>query len=303
MNTKTVLSYLLVLIIGLAAGFFVGKGSSKGDKDNQEGTNTSKHETLKGEDYSDWLHVDLLKYLQTKGFDFKAEQTQSGSFRGVPMDYKGKDGEVYVRLHETMEKAQNKASGLGTKGFSWGKFMFKSDNEELLKNISAVLDNKYNDDYELLKSVITTESTTGKSGTGTKGNMLEKIDLEKVNTGYYTGGGIWAPCVVLTFKNISDEDITNQVGVEVVFFDETEKEQLSAKTKYLVGVVTNTRLATGNSRKIDFSSELGWNKIPDNKKISAKIYVDKALVKTVPINDFEISLLGKKVTLHGDVDF
>jgi len=106
----------------------------------------------------------------------------------------------------------------------------------------------------------------------------------------------------LTFKNISNQDITDYVAVEVVFFDEAANEQLSAKTRYLVGAVT-TRLSAGNSSKIHFTSDIGWTRIPFGRKIVAKIYVEKTFIKTVDINEFEISLLGKRLTLYGEEDF
>lgn len=301
MKAKTILSYALVLLLGTGVGFFVGNSvSEKG-----ENTNKSKNKGLKAEDCLEWTHIDLLKYFQSKGFDFKAEASDIGRFWGTPMDFKNENGEVlYVRLHETTEKSKSKASGLGTEGFSWGKFMFCSDSEELLKNISAILDNKYNDDFEFLKSTVSTQSTEETQKIEQK-QITSKIKLEKVNTGYYTGDRIWAPCVVLTFKNVSNQDITDDdyTAIEVVFFNETENEQLSAVKKYLIGVATNTRLSAGNTRKIHFTSDLGWTKIPFGTKIVAKIYVEKTFIKTVDINEFEISLLGKRLTLYGEEDF
>lgn len=294
MKAKTILSYLLVLILGGGVGFFVGNSLNS-----EKQSNKSKNEILKAEDYLEWTHIDLLKYFQSRGFDFKAEKTDAGSFWGTPMDYKNENGEIlYVRLHETSEKAQNKASGLGTQGFSWGKFMFKSDNEELLKNISSILDNKFNDDFDFLKSTVTasvpeeTQSTQKEQG-----KITDKIKLENVSTGYFKEQGIWLPRVVLTFKNISNQDITDYIAAEVVFFDEAKKEQLSARKRYPVG---GTRLAAGSSNKLHFDSDVGWsNVIPFGKKITAKIYIQDIFIKTVEIDEFEINSLGERPTMHG----
>lgn len=286
MKAKTILSYALMLMLGGGIGFFVGNTTN-----NEKQASKSQNEVLKAEDYADWTHIDLLKYFQSKGFDFKAEKSDVGGFWGTPMDYKNENGEIlYVRLHETAEKAQNRGSGLGTQGFTWGKFMFKSDSEELLKNISAILDNKYNDDFEFLKSTMSTSTTEEKEKSG-QGKITDKVSLEKIATGYYTGSGIWAPSVVLTFKNISDQDITNYSSAEVVFFDEDKNEQLSAKTRHFVGT-RNTRLAVGNTTRLQFVSDLGWSIIPFGRKIVAKIYIENIFVKTVSINETEIDELG-----------
>lgn len=288
MNIKTILSYLLVLILGSGIGFFVGSEVNKSNA--YAKTNKSSNKILNEDNYLDWTHVDLLKYFQEKGLNFEAKKTQYGSLWGAPMDYKSVDGDVYVRLHETVAKSKSNASNLGTKGFSWGKFMFKSENEELLKNISSILDNKFNDDYEFLKTVIAADDA---EISNRKENILKIIKLEKIVTGYYTGRRNWAPSAVLTFKNISNQDITQSVAIEVVFFDEDENEQLSAETKHLIGFATNTRLAAGNSSTIQFASDLGWNIIPFGKRITAKIYIEKKLIETVEINEIEISSLGR----------
>ncbi len=292
MKAKTILSYALVLLLGGGIGFFVGNSTNS-----ERQQSKSKNEVLKVEDHLDWTHIDLLKYFQSKGFEFKAEKTDVGAFRGTPMNYENENGEIlYVRLHETSEQAQNRASGLGKQGFAWGKFMFKSDKEELLKNVSAVLDNKFNDDFEFLKSTVSTSSTE-ETKSSTKEKITDKIKLENISTGYFKENGIWLPRVVLTFKNISNQDITDYIAAEVVFFDEAAKEQLSARKRYLVG---GTRLAAGNTSKLNFDSDMGWsNVIPFGKKVTAKIYIQDVFIKTVDINEFEITSLGERPTLYG----
>ena len=122
--------------------------------------------------------------------------------------------------------------------------------------------------------------------------ITDKISLEDIFSGYYTGHGIWAPSVVLKFKNISNQDIIDLISVEVVFLDEDTQEQLSAETKYLTG--SSLRLAAGNSKKLHFASNLGWEIIPFGKKVVAKIYVEKTFINTVDINEYEITSLGER---------
>ena len=145
----------------------------------------------------------------------------------------------------------------------------------------------------------------GRASAQEEAQPSDNIVLEKANTGYYTGNGIWAPCAVLFFRNTSGEDVSYPPGirVEVAFFDKTDGEQLYDGSKLLIGPGSDRRLVAGASHKLYFVSDTGWDRIPFGKDIVAKIYVDKRLVRTVEVNEFEITLTGKKATIFGDEDF
>ncbi|MBQ4279129.1 MAG: hypothetical protein IJC16_04150 [Rikenellaceae bacterium] len=67
--------------------------------------------------------------------------------------------------------------------------------------------------------------------------------------------------------------------------------------------MSNPRLGAGASYQLHFVSTKGWAVIPFGTRITARIYLGQQLIKTLEINEFEISLTGKRVTLFGDEDF
>lgn len=72
-----------------------------------------------------WTHAELMKRLTDKGLKFTAKETHHGAFYGPAMDFQFAEGEVYVLVTESPQKARDFAGTKGDKAFSWGRFYFE----------------------------------------------------------------------------------------------------------------------------------------------------------------------------------
>lgn len=114
-----------------------------------------------------------------------------------------------------------------------------------------------------------------------------KISIVKIETGfdpYHNSSNLWLPCVAIKFKNISNQDINDFIKVTTIFIDNSEGEQIGTDYSYLT--TESKMLINGTTKQMKFSSSTGWYAV-QNQNVTAKIYVDDELVKTLKVENRE----------------
>lgn len=119
---------------------------------------------------------------------------------------------------------------------------------------------------------------------------IEKLELVEYKTGFYNYtdlnslSSIFQPIVIMKWKNISKEPLTESVTIEGVFL--SEDEEWSTEFEYLQSSSDNP-LQAGISRQIHVKSSTGFKSILGVKdaNIRCQIYVNKQLYKTLKINN------------------
>lgn len=122
----------------------------------------------------------------------------------------------------------------------------------------------------------------------------EKLELVSYETGFYEFRNsdnyqlLFQPMVILKWKNISNEPISEAIKMEVVFIDNSKSEEWSKDSNYFQGY-SDAPIQIGISKQISFQSSVGFQSsyaisIAD---ISCQIFINKQLFKSIKIkNDF-----------------
>lgn len=110
-----------------------------------------------------------------------------------------------------------------------------------------------------------------------------KISIVKIETGYdpyHNTSNLWLPCIAIKFKNISNQDINDDIKITTIFIDNTEGEQIGSDFNYLS---TNSEIfISGTTKQLTFSCYTGWYAI-QNQDVKAKIYVNDKHIETLNI--------------------
>lgn len=118
-------------------------------------------------------------------------------------------------------------------------------------------------------------------------NREEDISIVKIETGYdpeHNTSNLWLPCIAIKFKNISDRDINDYMKITAIFIDNSNEEQIG--TEYVYLATPDKILLSGTSKQISLTCSIGWYAI-QNQSVTAKIYMNKDLVRTVEIEKRE----------------
>ncbi|MEI7595487.1 MAG: hypothetical protein WCK02_07035 [Bacteroidota bacterium] len=113
----------------------------------------------------------------------------------------------------------------------------------------------------------------------------EKISIEELQTGFQYEG-MFIPCVLIKLKNISNMDIQEYVKVQVIFIDNSKKEQIGETHKYLAS--PDEKLLQGYSKRLSFLSSIGWFAV-QNQDVTANIFINDVLIKTINIKRKQLS--------------
>jgi hypothetical protein len=114
-----------------------------------------------------------------------------------------------------------------------------------------------------------------------------KISIVEIETGfdpYHNSSDLWLPCVAIKFKNISNQDINDLIKVTTIFIDNSEGEQIGTDYNYLTS--KTEMLICGTTKQMRFSGSTGWYGI-QNQNVTAKIYIEDELVKSLKVNNKE----------------
>lgn len=114
-----------------------------------------------------------------------------------------------------------------------------------------------------------------------------QISIDKIETGfdpYHNSSDLWLPCVAIKFKNISNRDINDYVKVTAIFIDNSNAEQIG--TEFIFLATPDKLLLSGTTKQITLSSSIGWSAV-QNQSVTAKIYVNNELIKTLNIEKRE----------------
>lgn len=109
----------------------------------------------------------------------------------------------------------------------------------------------------------------------------QKVELIDMKTGYYND---YYPAIIMRWKNVSPNNITKSVTVNVAFF--LENEELSQHNEYLHSF-HHTPFERGTTRQIFVKSNI---RLRNKGSVIAKIYVDDLLYDVVKVeNQYLIS--------------
>ena len=103
----------------------------------------------------------------------------------------------------------------------------------------------------------------------------------------------WYPCVAITFKNNSNEDITQGIEISAIFIDNIKGEQLGSARGFLSG--SDDVFVAGATKQITLKGGTSWFK-NDNRNITARIYINDYINGTQLIDTVNI----KNVLFMGD---
>ena len=123
---------------------------------------------------------------------------------------------------------------------------------------------------------------------------IEKLELVEYKTGFYEYRDfnsyqlLYQPMVIMKWKNISTEPITEKIEMEAIFIDNKKEEEWSKASDYFQGY-SDAPLQVGISRQSSLQSSVGYTSTYGiyNADISCQIIINKQLYKTIKIkNDF-----------------
>jgi hypothetical protein len=123
---------------------------------------------------------------------------------------------------------------------------------------------------------------------------IERLELVKYETGFYEYKDfnsyqlLYQPMVIMKWKNISNEPLSEKIEMEAIFIDNSKGEEWSKSSDYFQGY-SDAPLQPGLSRQSSLQSSVGFTSKYGiyNADISCQIFINKKLYKTVKIkNDF-----------------
>jgi hypothetical protein len=123
---------------------------------------------------------------------------------------------------------------------------------------------------------------------------IEKLELIEYETGFYEYRDynsyqlLYQPMVIMKWKNISSEQISEKIQMEAIFIDNEKGEEWSKASDYFQGY-SDAPLQPGLSRQSSLQSSVGYTNAYGiyNADISCQIIINKQLYKTIKIkNDF-----------------
>ena len=121
---------------------------------------------------------------------------------------------------------------------------------------------------------------------------IEKLELLQYKTGFYRYQSfdrnqvLYQPIVIMKWKNISNDPLTEVVKIEGVFIDNNKDEELSRSLDYFQGY-TDSPLQSGLSRQSYIQSDVGYVDSWSIRKanMSCQIFINGTLYKTVKIKN------------------
>lgn len=118
------------------------------------------------------------------------------------------------------------------------------------------------------------------------GILNGRIEIVNIETGFdpYNIDRIWLPCVTISFKNTSDNDIDELVSSKAVFIDNKTGEQIGSGNGVISGSIP---LVSGAIKRVVLKSDVGWGALFEDLNVSAHIYVKGERVRTIRIENVE----------------
>lgn len=113
-----------------------------------------------------------------------------------------------------------------------------------------------------------------------------KLGLTKVKTGYIVSDyeNLFLPAVTLEFKNLSQNDLEDDVTLDAYFINNNTGEQLSTDFNFFTD--KHTVLMGGMSKQVTLNSKIGWSAI-QKQDISVRLYINKQFFKLYKIENTE----------------
>jgi hypothetical protein len=119
---------------------------------------------------------------------------------------------------------------------------------------------------------------------------IERLELVEYKSGFYEYRDmihfqlLYQPMVIMKWKNISDEPITERIEIEGIFISKSEE---WAKTSDYFQGYSDPPLQAGISRQSALQSSVGYTNAYGiyNANITCQIIINKQLYKTVKINN------------------
>jgi hypothetical protein len=119
-------------------------------------------------------------------------------------------------------------------------------------------------------------------------SLIKKIVIVKIATGYDPKlvSSNFSPCVSIKFKNLSNNDIKENVKVTAIFIDNDKGEQFGTKTKYFIS--PSEPLLSNMTKHVGLICPVGMTCCMDNFNISVKVYVNDNLIQTLKVTPYEL---------------
>ena len=120
--------------------------------------------------------------------------------------------------------------------------------------------------------------------------------MVEYKTGFYEhrnynyGQILYQPMVIMKWKNISNEPVTERIEIEGVFIDNKKEEEWSKGSDYFQSS-SGTPLQVGLSRQSSLQSSVGWTSYNaiSGSDVSCQIFINKQLYRTVKINNVHLT--------------
>lgn len=121
---------------------------------------------------------------------------------------------------------------------------------------------------------------------------IERLELVAVKTGFFeyidynSNQLLYQPMVIMKWKNISDQPITETIEIEGIFINNAKEEEMAKTSDYFQGY-SDAPLQPKLSRQGVLQSSVGYTNVLGiyGANISCQIVINKQLYKTVKIND------------------
>jgi len=119
--------------------------------------------------------------------------------------------------------------------------------------------------------------------------LYGKIQIEKISTGFlHRYSDIFAPCIALKIKNISNGELRENIKISSVFLDNKTGEQIADDYSYVRTFIQDATM------QIRMWSSTGFSiSTINDKDISVRLYVNDKYLQTIKIQNIEFD---------GDVD-
>ena len=120
---------------------------------------------------------------------------------------------------------------------------------------------------------------------------IEKMELVTYKTGFFeyvdfnSNQILYQPMVIMKWKNISDQPITERIEIEGIFIDNSKEEEMAKASDYFQGY-SDAPLQPNLSRQGVLQSSVGYTNVTGiyGANISCQIIINKQLFKIIKID-------------------
>lgn len=112
--------------------------------------------------------------------------------------------------------------------------------------------------------------------------LAYKLQLTRDKTGYIASEyeNLFLPAITLEFKNLTQNDISENITLDVYFINEITGEQISKDYSFFLD--EHSKLMGGLTKQVTLKSSIGWSAVK-NQKVSARLYLNDQFIRVFQI--------------------